>query len=170
MDKRRRMPRGVAGQHETRYDRVTFEGRFRPCDCERCVIGPREFRWTARITHVPGSGDCHRVVRVRAWGAGKTSQVLQADLLSKSMRSCATDWAFPTSGGIRAIVDYALANGWHRGGRGIWPLTEAAHGDRFELPAFLLTDRMVNDAAPDPTRRVIRAHQDSGEATNRPQR
>ncbi len=62
---------------------------------------------------------------------------------------------------VRAIVDYALANGWHPGGRGTWALTEA-HGDRFELPAFLLTDRMVDETAPDPTVRVIRAWQDSG--------
>lgn len=94
---------------------------------------------------------------MRAWGAGKTSQVLQADLLSKNMRPCATDWAFPASGEIRAIVDYALANGWTSDHTGTWALTEAAHSDRFELPKFLLTDRPVDHTAPDPTLRVIRA-------------
>jgi hypothetical protein len=44
-------------------------------------------------------------------GAGKTSQALQAALLSKSMGPCAIAWAFPASGEIRAIVDYALADG-----------------------------------------------------------
>ena len=78
------------------------------------------------------------------------------------MPPCAMDWAFPASGEIRAIVDYALANGWHPGGRGTWALTEAEHGDRFELPAFLLTDRMVDETAPDPTLRVVRAYEKSG--------
>lgn len=107
---------------------------------------------------------------MRAWGAGKTSQALQADLLSKSMRPCAMDWVFPASGEIRAIVDYALANGWTLDDTGTWALTEAAHGDRFELPKFLLTDRLVDQAAPDPTLRVVRAYKASGEATDGLQR
>jgi len=65
-------------------------------------------------------------------------------------------------------VDYALANGWHPDGRGTWALTAAAHGDRFELPAFLLTDHMVDETAPDPTLRVIRACRESGKARRPP--
>jgi hypothetical protein len=124
-------------------------------------IGSREFRWTARSGHVVGSGEWHRTVRVRVWGAGKTSRVLQVDLLSKSW-PCWMDSAFPASGEVRAIVDYALANGWTPGGRGTHPLTEAEHGERFELPSFLLTDRLVDETAPDPTLRVIRAHEAAG--------
>jgi hypothetical protein len=50
-------------------------------------VGGREFVWKAQICHVSGSGDCHRCIRVRIWGAGKTSRALQSDLLSKSWGS-----------------------------------------------------------------------------------
>jgi hypothetical protein len=33
--------------------------------------GDQVITWTARIRHAPGSGDCHRGIRVRAMGAGK---------------------------------------------------------------------------------------------------
>jgi hypothetical protein len=120
----------------------------------------REFTWAARISHVPGDGDCHRCIRVRIWGAGKNSRALEVDLLSKSWGSpwtaCATDGAYPTSGDVRGIIDYALSHGWNPDlVGGTYLLTEREHA--FELPDFLITDRLRDPEAPDPTARVIRS-------------
>lgn len=131
--------------------------------------GDQVITWTARIRHVPGSGDCHRGIRVRAWAAGKNSQALEVDLLSTNWPAppgaCATDGAYPTSGDVRAIVDHALAHGWEPGQRGgTFRLTEAEHATTFELTTFLLTDRLVDPGAPDPTARVVERSALGGDA------
>jgi hypothetical protein len=123
--------------------------------------GGREFVWKADIRHVRGERDCHRCIRVRVWGGGKNSRALQADLLSKSWGSpwgaCATDGAYPTADDVRSLIGYALAHGWEPDAvGGTYVLAEREHME-FELPAFLLTDRLRDPSAPDPTARVIRA-------------
>ncbi|HZE33960.1 MAG TPA: hypothetical protein VE198_21330 [Actinoallomurus sp.] len=64
----------------------------------RLRAGERDFVWTAQIGHVAGEEDCHRCIRLRVWGGGKNSRVMQADLLSKSWGSpwsaCAADDAY----------------------------------------------------------------------------
>jgi hypothetical protein len=123
--------------------------------------GGREFVWKADIRHVRGERDCHRCIRVRVWGGGKNSRALQADLLSKSWGSpwgaCATDGAYPTPDDVRSLIGHALAHGREPDAvGGTYVLAEREHME-FELPAFLLTDRLRDPSAPDPTARVIRA-------------
>lgn len=132
-------------------------------------VGEREFIWKAQIRCVRGEGDCHRCIRLRVWGAGKNSRVLQADLLSKSWPApwgaCATDGAYPASHDVREIIGHALANGWEPdvvGGAHL--LTESEHAPALELTGFLLTDRLWRPDAPDPTARVIRAHEQRASA------
>jgi hypothetical protein len=132
----------------------------------RLHVGERTFVWLATIHHVPGNHDCHRGIRVRAWGSGKNSQALQADLLSLSWPSpwamCATDNAYPTSADILALTSYALDNGWRPEVRGgTFMLPEDSPG--FPLPDFVLTDRLRTPEAEDPTTRVIRAHEAASE-------
>lgn len=120
------------------------------------------FVWCAEIGHVAGSGDCHRVIRVRVWRDGKTSRPLQADLLSLSWgtpwSACATDGAYPTSSHIRALVECGLRHGWDPAVRGgTYHLPESAG---LALDGFLLTDRLRSAAAADPTARVAAAHAD----------
>ncbi|MEU4251700.1 hypothetical protein AB0F15_30220 [Amycolatopsis sp. NPDC026612] len=123
-------------------------------------IGERDFTWRATIGHVAGDGvDLHRCVRVRVWGDGKNGRALEADLLSKAMSvgwtPAATDGSYPVPADVRRLVEHALTLGWDPGARGgtCW-LTEE-HG--LELPGFLITDRVRDPEAPDPTERVIRA-------------
>jgi hypothetical protein len=128
-------------------------------------VAARTFVWRAEINHVQGSGDCHRCIRVRAWGAGKTSQALQADLLSVAWPApwgaSATDGAYPTSADIRAIISYGLEIGWQpevQGGSFV--LSEHEHAAQFSLPGFLLTDRLrTPQGGADPTARVIRTYE-----------
>ncbi|MEV6367572.1 integrase [Micromonospora musae] len=125
-------------------------------------IDARTFVWSAKIRHVSGGGDCHRCIRLRVWGAGKTSRALQADLLSVTWGSpwgaCVTDTAFPTPADIRAVIDYALLHGWQpEEPGGTFMLSEDEHAAGFELPEFLLTDRLRTPESGDPTTRVIRA-------------
>ena len=127
-------------------------------------IDARIFVWRAEIHHVQGSGDCHRCIRVRAWGAGKTSRALQADLLSLTWPApwgaCATDGAYPAPADVRAIISYAAKHGWRpelRGGTFV--LSEREHAARFSLPGFLLTDRLRTSESADPTIRVIYGYQ-----------
>ena len=126
----------------------------------RLHVNGRTCTWTASICHIPGELDCHRGIRLRVWGSGKNGQALQADLLSKTQPgpwgACATDDAYPTSGDVRAVIDYALTHGWQPNAvGGTFPLTESAHAATFDLPDFLLTDRLQNPNAPDPTARVL---------------
>ncbi|MFI9552104.1 hypothetical protein [Nonomuraea endophytica] len=124
----------------------------------RLKAGERQFIWMGRISHVAGDGDCHRCVRLRVWGAGKNSQVLQADLLSKAVLpwGCATDDSYPTPKDVREVIDCALAHGWNPDlVGGAFFLGEDA--SEFELAGFLLTDRLRDDGAPDPTVRVLQA-------------
>lgn len=123
-------------------------------------VGNRRCAWTAAIGHVQGDSDCHRVIRLRVWGSGKNGRVLQVDLLSKTPSgpwgACATDGAYPTSRDARAVVEYALAHGWEAdevGGRFL--LTENEHAAAFELADFLITDRVRDPDAPDPSARVL---------------
>jgi hypothetical protein len=125
-------------------------------------VGARTFVWRATIHHVRGSSDCHRCIRVRAWGAGKTGQALQADLLSLAWPSpwelCETDGAYPTPADIRTVIAFALANGWRPETRGgTFVLSEDSPG--FALPSFTLTDRLRTPEGDDPTERVIRAYE-----------
>src|SRR5688572_28628628 len=102
-------------------------------------VDARTFVWRAEIRHVQGSGDCHRCIRVRAWGAGKTGQALQADLLSLSWPApwgaCAGDGAYPSPSDVRAVIGYALDNGWRpEVAGGTFVLGEREHATRFSLP------------------------------------
>lgn len=129
----------------------------------RLHAGGREFAWTAQINHVAGERDCHRCVRLRVWGAGKNGRVLQADLLSTAVLpwGCATDCAYPTPKDVRRVVDYALTHGWDPDlAGGTFFLSESEHAGEFGLDDFLLTDRLRDDGAPDPTERVFRARGD----------
>lgn len=111
-----------------------------------------------------GSSDCHRCIRVRTWGAGKTSQALQADLLSLTWPApwgaCATDSAYPAAADIWAVISYALEHGWQPDRQGgTFVLSEREHAARFSLPGFLLTDRLRVPEGADPTVRVIDAYE-----------
>ena len=122
------------------------------------------FTWRAEIRHVQGSGDCHRAIRVRAWGAGKTGRAVQADLLSRSWPApwgaCAADDAYPTPADVRAIIGFAWGAGWDPSVRGgTFVLSERLYADSFVLPGFLLTDRVGGADGGDPTSRVIAAHE-----------
>ncbi|AWS41498.1 hypothetical protein [Streptosporangium sp. 'caverna'] len=130
-------------------------------------VGDRGCAWTARICHVKGEVDCHRSIRLRVWGAGKNSRALQVDLVSKfwpgPWGACATDNAYPTSKDVREVVDYALEHGWEPDAvGGTFSLTESEHAMAFELTDFLITDRMRDPDAPDPSARVIHAYEQRG--------
>jgi hypothetical protein len=89
-------------------------------------------------------------------------RVLQADLLSKTWPgpwgACTTDVAYPCPADVRALVDYGLAHGWEPDARGgLHFLSEREHD--WELPDFLLTDRLLDPAAADPTGRVVQAYE-----------
>lgn len=118
------------------------------------------YTWRATIGSVRGDGvDLHRCVRVRVWGAGRNSLALEADLLSKATSvgwtPADTDGSYPSAADVRRLVEHALAAGWDPGALGgTFRLTEE-HG--LELPGFLITDRVRDPGAPDPTERVIRA-------------
>jgi hypothetical protein len=127
-------------------------------------VDGRPCAWSARICHLRGDADCHRGIRLRVWGAGKNSRVLQADLLSKTWPgpwgACATDNAYPTSKDVREVIEYALRHGWEADTvGGTFLLTESEHGEVFELDDFLLTDRLLNPDAPDPSARVLAKHE-----------
>lgn len=125
-------------------------------------VGGREFVWRADIGVVDGDGgDCHRLINVRIWSAGKRSRPLVADLLSTSMGAgwspAATDDAYPGPRDIRQLIEGGLAFGWEPDALGgTFPLTESSG---LELPDFLITDRVWRPEAPDPTRRVIQANE-----------
>jgi hypothetical protein len=144
-----------------KIDREVIQVRTRP---RQIRIGVRTFVWRAEIRHVQGSDDCHRCIRLRVWGAGKTSQALQADLLSVAWPApwgaCAADGAYPTPVDVRAVISHALEHGWQPEMRGgTFVLSEHEHGAGFVLPDFLLTDRLRTLGSADPTARVIRAHE-----------
>ncbi|MFI7135658.1 hypothetical protein ACIBQ1_59120 [Nonomuraea sp. NPDC050153] len=120
--------------------------------------GGREFVWKGELHHVSGGRDCHRCVRLRVWGAGKNSRVLQADLLSTAVLpwGCASDGSYPTPGDVRKVVDHALTRGWDPDAAGgVFFLGEEEHAAGFELTGFLLTERLRDESAPDPTARVL---------------
>ncbi|WP_432109500.1 hypothetical protein [Streptomyces sp. AA1529] len=126
----------------------------------RLVVDGREFTWSGRILQVAGERDCHRCVRLRSWGAGRNSRALQADLLSRAVLpwGCATDSEYPHPADVRKVIEYALSRGWDPvPAGGTFFLSEAEHGSAFESDRFLLTDRLRDAAAPDPTTRVLRA-------------
>ena len=120
----------------------------------------RRYAWRAEIRHVPGTAVCHRCVRVSVWGSGKNGRTLRADLLSTAWDlpwGCATDDSYPTPADVRAVVDFALASGWEPEAiGGEFVLTESAAG-AWRLPDFLLTDRLRDPLAPDPSARVREA-------------
>jgi hypothetical protein len=119
--------------------------------------GDRDYTWRATIGSVRGDGvDVHRCIRVRVWGAGKNGRALEADLLSKAKSvgwtPAATDGSYPASGDIRRLVEHALAAGWDPDARG--GTFRLAEETGLELPGFLITDRVRDPGAPDPTARV----------------
>jgi hypothetical protein len=124
-------------------------------------VDARAFVWRAEIHHVQGSGDCHRCIRVRVWGAGRAGRALQADLLSRAWPApwgaCATDGAYPGSAEVQAVIVYALDHGWDPDLKGgTFVLSAREHAGRFSLPAFLLTDRLRTPDGDDPTMQVMR--------------
>lgn len=126
----------------------------------RVNAGGRTFVWRAEIRCVKGDGDCHRCIRLRVWGAGKNSRALQADLLSKTWPSQwgarAADGAYPDAADVRAVIALGIGLGWDPDAvGGTYLLSEGAAG--WELEGFLLTDRLHDPDAPDPTSRVIAA-------------
>lgn len=106
----------------------------------------RQFAWTARIDHVRTDQGLRRCIRLRVWGAGKNSRALQVDLLSRASRSqwgdpAATDGAYPESEAVRAVIDYALGNGWQPDDLGgTFVLAQARHARELLLPDFVVTD------------------------------
>ncbi|MFI7641144.1 hypothetical protein [Nonomuraea sp. NPDC049400] len=126
----------------------------------KLYAGGQEFVWSGRIHHVAGNRDCHRCVRLRVWGAGKNSRALEVDLLSKAVLpwGCATDSAYPTPKDVRKVIDYALLHGWDPDlAAESFFLSESEHAAEFELTDFLITDRLRDEGAPDPTTRVLDA-------------
>ncbi|MBF9134490.1 integrase [Plantactinospora sp. S1510] len=118
----------------------------------------RQFAWNARIDQVrTGQGLC-RCIRLRIWGAGKNSRALRVDLLSRATRSrwgdpAATDGAYPESKDVRAVIDYALGNGWRPDDLGgTFVLSEARHAQELLLPAFVVTDLLRLAERPTSTR------------------
>jgi hypothetical protein len=108
-----------------------------------------EFTWKAEIRHVRSDDDCHRCIRVRAWGDGKNSRALQVDLLSKSPSgpwgACATDGVYPTTHDVRALIGHALTDGWD----------PAVRGGTFHLAGatVILDEFVVTEGLPDSSRR-----------------
>ncbi|MEV0808850.1 hypothetical protein [Micromonospora sp. NPDC050200] len=132
----------------------------------RLRVGGREFTWRAVICHVPGELDCHRGIRLRVWAGGKTSRPLQVDLVSRAWPApwgaCASDNAYPQPHDVRAIIVFALANGWQCDARGgVFLVTEGEHVNALELPDFLVTDRIQVPEAADPSARVVEAFERS---------
>jgi hypothetical protein len=107
-------------------------------------MGAVNYRWAAEVCNYRDiTGEYFRCVRLRVWGGGKNSRVLHADLLSTSEPGpwgSATDVAYPTPRVVRAVVEYALANGWDPqaiGGRHRLD-TEV----ELTIPGFRLTDQL----------------------------
>ncbi|OXM54962.1 hypothetical protein [Amycolatopsis alba] len=97
---------------------------------------------------------------MRVWGGGKNGRALEADLLSKAMSvgwtPAATDGSYPEPADVRFLIERALALGWDPGALGgTFRLTEE-YG--VELPGFLLTDRVRDPSARDPSAWVIQAN------------
>lgn len=105
--------------------------------------GTREFRWTAEVCgHYDIERDYHRCVRVRAWGGGKNGRRLLVDLESTNPGPWGgvPDSSYPTPGAVRAIIDYALVNGWDPAATGRWH--ELGIDAEVEIPGFRITDRL----------------------------
>jgi hypothetical protein len=65
------------------------------------------------------------------------------------------------------MIDYGIKHGWDPDTRGGFHLlTERDH--HWELPGFLLTDRLLDPTAPGPTSRVILAYEQRTAAAARP--
>jgi hypothetical protein len=98
---------------------------------------------------------------LRIWGAGKTSEALQADLLSRAWPApygaCATDGSYPDAADVRVVIEYGLSRGWQPDNRGGTFLISERDVPALELPKFLVTDRLRDGTAADPTARVISA-------------
>ncbi|AGZ39470.1 hypothetical protein [Actinoplanes friuliensis] len=89
----------------------------------RLHLDGRVFTWKGEVRHA----GTRRFIRVRAWGAGKNSRPLQADLHERPNQT----YPYPTADDVRTLVTHALAAGW----------TPEAHGAAFvltnvSLPAF----------------------------------
>jgi hypothetical protein len=73
------------------------------------------FTWKADIRAARGAdGRRHRYIRVRVWGAGKNSCVLQADLTEVPDPAApeGTTYAYPSAAIVRQLVIRGLAAGW----------------------------------------------------------
>jgi hypothetical protein len=91
----------------------------------------RSWTWTARTGRLRDADGQHRWIRLRIWGAGKNSRVLQVDLLSTRPRGnewrdpADDDSAYPTPADVRTVIEHAVGRGWDPDASG---------------PAFTLTD------------------------------
>jgi hypothetical protein len=115
------------GRMRERLRKLHFEGR--------------EFTWKADIRAAPGAdGRRRRYIRVRVWGAGKTSCVLQADMveLPEPATQEETTYAYPSGAIVRTLVAWGLEAGWvpDKIG-GIFPVSSAAGPP---LPGLALVD------------------------------
>ncbi|ROO88635.1 hypothetical protein EDD29_6309 [Actinocorallia herbida] len=128
----------------------------------RLRVGERDHLWTVGIGHVPGPSDCHRCLRLRVWGGGKNSRPLAVDLLSVTGPSpwsaCATDNGYPTTRDVRAVIERGLALGWPVDDRGGAFLLSEHDLPDWDLPGFVVTDRLRDPGAADPTLRVAAAY------------
>ncbi|MFF5225730.1 integrase [Dactylosporangium sp. NPDC000521] len=103
-------------------------------------IDDLEYTWTAQIRAAPGpDGRQHRCIRIRVWGAGRTSCALQADLIVRRQRATAEDeYPYPGAADVRALIEHGLRAGWIPQSRGgTFQVTSAAG---LALPAFVVTD------------------------------
>ncbi|RSM58490.1 hypothetical protein DMB66_29150 [Actinoplanes sp. ATCC 53533] len=75
----------------------------------------REFTWAADIRAATGAdGRQRRFIRVRIWGAGKNSCVLQADMTEFPVPTTPdeTTYAYPSAAIVCRLVASGLAGGW----------------------------------------------------------
>jgi hypothetical protein len=118
----------------------------------------RQFAWNARIGHVRTGQGLRRCIRLRVWGAGKNSRALQVDLLSTTPRSpwgdpAVADGAYPEPKDVRAVIDYALGNGWQPDDLGgTFVLSEARHAQELLPSDFVVTDLLQLAERSTPTR------------------
>ena len=103
-------------------------------------IDGREYTWKADVRAAPGPDRRrHRCIRIRIWGGGKTSSVLQVDVTERPQPAPAGEsYPYPAAADVRALIDHGLRAGWvpqQRGGT-----FQITSGADVTLPGFVLTD------------------------------
>jgi hypothetical protein len=107
----------------------------------RLHVDDRAFTWKADIRAARGAdGRRHRYIRVRVWGAGKNSRVLQADLreVPNPAAPGETTYEYPSAAIVRKLVTWGLAAGWAPDEIGGTFTATAAHGPA--LPGLAVID------------------------------